>query len=37
VAEKLADEVLSLPIYPELTSEQIEYTAETILKFYGSD
>jgi len=37
VAEKLADEVLSLPIYPELTSEQIEYAAETILKFYGSD
>jgi len=37
VAERLADEVLSLPIYPELTSEQIEYTAKTILEFCGSD
>jgi len=37
VSERFAATVLSLPIYPELTSEQIEYTAETILKFYGSD
>jgi dTDP-4-amino-4,6-dideoxygalactose transaminase len=35
VAERLCDEVLSLPIYPELTTEQIEYVAQTILKFYG--
>ena len=35
VAERLCDEVLSLPIYPELTTEQIEYVARTILKFYG--
>jgi dTDP-4-amino-4,6-dideoxygalactose transaminase len=37
VAEKLCDEVLSLPIYPELTPEQIEYVGKTILKFYASD
>jgi len=35
VAERLCNEVLSLPIYPELTTEQIEYVAQTILKFYG--
>jgi len=34
VTEKLCNEVLSLPIYPELSSEQIEYVARTILKFY---
>lgn len=35
VAERLCKEVLSLPLYPELTTEQIEYVAKTILKFYG--
>ena len=33
VAEKLAGEVLSLPIYPELSDEQVEYVAEAIVKF----
>jgi dTDP-4-amino-4,6-dideoxygalactose transaminase len=37
VAETLCDEVLSLPIYAELTSEQIEYIAHTILEFYGKN
>lgn len=37
VAEKLCGEVLSLPIYPELTAEQVEYVAKTVLKFYGPD
>ena len=37
VAERLCSEVLSLPIYPELTAEQIEYVAKTVLKFYESD
>ncbi len=37
VAERLCEEVLSLPIYPELTTEQIEYVAKTVLKFYGLD
>lgn len=35
VAEKLCSEVLSLPFYPELTEEQIEYVGRTVLKFYG--
>jgi dTDP-4-amino-4,6-dideoxygalactose transaminase len=37
VAEKLCSEVLSLPVYPELTEEQVEYVAKTVLKFYGLD
>jgi len=36
VAEALAEQVLSLPIYPELTDRQIEYVAATVLKFYQS-
>ena len=35
VAERLCNEVLSLPVYPELTEEQIEYVAKTVLRFYG--
>lgn len=34
VSERLCKEVLSLPVYPELTAEQIETIAETVLKFY---
>jgi dTDP-4-amino-4,6-dideoxygalactose transaminase len=37
VTERLCREVLSLPVYPELTEEQIEYVAKTILAFYGAD
>jgi len=36
VAERLCEQVLSLPIYPELSADQIEYVAETVLKFYDS-
>lgn len=35
VAERLCDEVLSLPVYPELSSEQIEHVANTVLRYYG--
>lgn len=35
VAEKLCNEVLSLPVYPELSPDDIEYVARTVLKFYG--
>jgi dTDP-4-amino-4,6-dideoxygalactose transaminase len=35
VAERLCDEVLSLPVYPELSKGQIEDVAGTILNFYG--
>jgi len=32
--EKISQEVLSLPMYPELSDEQIEYVVKTIQKFY---
>jgi dTDP-4-amino-4,6-dideoxygalactose transaminase len=35
VAERLCSEVLSLPVYPELGQEQIEYVANKVLRFYG--
>ena len=35
VAEKLCSEVLSLPVYPELSPDEIECVAGTVLKFYG--
>jgi len=35
VAEQLAESGLSLPIYPELTNEQIEYISEKIREFFG--
>ncbi len=34
IAEEICNEVLSLPIYSELTEQKIEYVAKTILKFY---
>jgi dTDP-4-amino-4,6-dideoxygalactose transaminase len=34
VAEQAAQEVLSLPIYPELTADQMTYVAETIKQFF---
>lgn len=32
VAERFAGEILSLPMYPELTEEQIAYIADTLMK-----
>lgn len=37
VSEKLCNEVLSLPVYPELSEGEIEDVAGTILKFYGTN
>jgi len=34
IAEKYAKEILSLPIFPELTEEQISYIAGSIKEFY---
>ena len=34
VTERLCNEVLALPIYPELTSEQLGYVVENIRAFY---
>jgi dTDP-4-amino-4,6-dideoxygalactose transaminase len=36
VAEKAAREVVALPIYAELTDEQVSYVAETIKRFYAN-
>ncbi|HEX8458766.1 MAG TPA: DegT/DnrJ/EryC1/StrS family aminotransferase [Pyrinomonadaceae bacterium] len=36
VAERLAERVLSLPMYPELTAAQIERVAERVRSFAGS-
>lgn len=36
VAERAAEEVLSLPMYPELTPDQQEYVAESMARFYRS-
>lgn len=33
VSERLADEVLSLPMYPELSESQVDYVVDTLLKF----
>jgi len=35
-AEKQAKQILSLPIYPELTEEQIKYIIQTIKEFYDT-
>jgi dTDP-4-amino-4,6-dideoxygalactose transaminase len=35
VSENLSDTVLSIPVYPELTTEQLAYVVKIIKKFYG--
>ena len=35
ITEKVANEILSLPMFPQLTPEQIEYVVEKIKQFYG--
>ena len=35
VAEKIANEILSLPMYPELTQEQVETVCDGIRSFYN--
>ncbi len=37
VSEQAAREVLSLPMYPELTDEQVERVAEAVGRFYGQE
>jgi len=34
-AERAAAEVLSLPVYPELTRDQLDYVVDAIRGFYG--
>jgi dTDP-4-amino-4,6-dideoxygalactose transaminase len=35
VSARAAEEVIALPIYPELSDEQLEYVAERAMKFYA--
>ncbi len=37
IAEKLADEFLSLPMFPELTEEQIEYVGRCVSETVGAE
>ncbi|MGH4123928.1 MAG: DegT/DnrJ/EryC1/StrS family aminotransferase [Clostridium sp.] len=34
VAERIAENIMALPIYPEITEEEVEFVCETIKKFY---
>lgn len=34
VSEKISEEILALPIYPEITEEEVDFVCETIKKFY---
>ena len=34
VAERLSDEILSLPIYPEITDEQLDYVVDETRRFF---
>ena len=34
VAERISENILALPIYPDITQEEIEFVCETIKKFY---
>lgn len=34
VAEKICDQILALPIYPEITEAEVSFVCETIKKFY---
>jgi dTDP-4-amino-4,6-dideoxygalactose transaminase len=36
VAEKASREILSLPLYPELTEEELQYTIQTVRHFFGA-
>ncbi len=35
ITEKLSDEILSLPIYPEMSDEQVTFVAEKVKAFFG--
>jgi dTDP-4-amino-4,6-dideoxygalactose transaminase len=35
VTEKVAERLLSLPMFPELTTDQIEYVVKTIKEYYN--
>lgn len=36
VAERVANEIIALPIYPEITTDEVEYICEKIKEFYNN-
>lgn len=34
VAERVSEKIIALPIYPEITNEEVQFVCETIKKFY---
>jgi len=36
VAERLCNEVISLPLFPEITDEQIAFVADNVRTFFGA-
>lgn len=34
VAERISEQILALPVYPEITADEIEYVSEKILQYY---
>ncbi|HZT97547.1 MAG TPA: DegT/DnrJ/EryC1/StrS family aminotransferase [Chloroflexota bacterium] len=37
VTESLADEILSLPMFPELTAEEVDRVCESVAEFFGGE
>ncbi len=37
VAERICKEILALPMYPELTDDEIDYVCDAIASFYGKE
>ena len=37
MTERLAKKIVSLPVYPELESDQMEYVVDSIRTFYTED
>jgi len=35
ITEKIAEEIVSLPIYPELTDEEVKYIIKTVIEFFN--
>ncbi|MFW6189016.1 MAG: DegT/DnrJ/EryC1/StrS family aminotransferase [Planctomycetota bacterium] len=35
-ARRMAEEVLSLPVFPEMTDEQVDYVVRTVRQFFGA-
>ena len=36
VAQKASSEMMSLPLYPDLTEEELQYTIDAVREFFGA-